>query len=123
MAAGEGLHQKEPQEAVETLRTILQVLGTFKSFYFEYKARLSEEAPERQWKVQTGALFGRLDEFLERVHDVLDINLTSLQFSKLGGKRSLQLIDFQNLFCEIGKYARVAHPEFAGASGRTRIKQ
>ena len=27
------------------------------------------------------------------------------------------------LFCEISKYARVAHPDVAGASGRTRIKQ
>ncbi len=46
-----------------------------------------------------------------------------LQFQKLGGKRPLQLIDCQNLFCEVSKYARVAHPEFYGASGRTRIKQ
>ncbi len=46
-----------------------------------------------------------------------------LQFQKLGGKRPLQLIDCQNLFCEVSKYARVAHPEFSGASGRTRIKQ
>lgn len=46
-----------------------------------------------------------------------------LTFQKLGGERSLQLIDCQNLFCEIDKYARVAHPEFSGSSGRTRIKQ
>lgn len=91
MAAGEGLHQKEPQEAVDTLRTILKVLGSFKSFYFEYKARLSEEAPDRQWKVQNGALFGRLDEFMERVHAVLEVNLTSLQFSKLGGDRGIEI--------------------------------
>lgn len=37
--------------------------------------------------------------------------------------RPLQLIDCQNLFCEVDKYARVAHPEAAGYSGRTRIKQ
>ena len=37
--------------------------------------------------------------------------------------RPLQLIDVQNLFCEVDKYARVAHPEIAGASGRKRIKQ
>jgi len=37
--------------------------------------------------------------------------------------RPLQLIDCQNLFCEVDKYARVAHPEACGASGRTRIKQ
>lgn len=46
-----------------------------------------------------------------------------LHFQKLGGKRPLQLIDCQNLFCETDKYARVAHPEFSGATGRTRIKQ
>lgn len=46
-----------------------------------------------------------------------------LAFPKLGGTRTLQLIDCQNIFCETDKYARVAHPEFSGASGRTRIKQ
>lgn len=37
--------------------------------------------------------------------------------------RPLQLIDCQNIFCEVDKYARVAHPEISGLSGRTRIKQ
>lgn len=45
-----------------------------------------------------------------------------LPFKNLWGRR-LQLIDCQNLFCETDKYARVMHPEFNGASGRTRIKQ
>lgn len=45
-----------------------------------------------------------------------------IEFTSLWGRR-LQLIDCQNLFCEIDKYARVAHPEIAGISGRTRIKQ
>jgi hypothetical protein len=35
--------------------------------------------------------------------------------------RRLHLIDCQNLFCEIDKYSRVAHPEFN--LGRTEIKQ
>jgi hypothetical protein len=46
-----------------------------------------------------------------------------LSFSGLNGSRRLQLIDCQNLFCEVDKYARVAHPEITGYSGRTRIKQ
>lgn len=46
----------------------------------------------------------------------------NVQFPTLWG-RPLQLIDCQNLFCEVDKYARVAHPEIAGISGRTRIKQ
>ncbi len=45
-----------------------------------------------------------------------------LMFQNLWG-RSLQLIDCQNVFCEVSKYARVAHPDIEGESGRTRIKQ
>jgi len=45
-----------------------------------------------------------------------------LDFQSLWGRR-LQLIDCQNLFCEVDKYARVAHPHIAGLTGRTRIKQ
>ena len=36
--------------------------------------------------------------------------------------RSLQLIDCQNLFCEVDKYTRVAHPE-RSVDGPSRIKQ
>ncbi len=45
-----------------------------------------------------------------------------LDFQTLWG-RPLQPIDCQNLFCEVDKYARVAHPEYSGHSGRSRIKQ
>lgn len=45
-----------------------------------------------------------------------------LHFQSLWGRR-LQLIDCQNLFCEVDKYARVAHPQVAGKTGRVRIKQ
>ncbi len=45
-----------------------------------------------------------------------------LEFLSLWG-RPLKLIDCQNLFCEVDKYARVWHPEIQGVSGRSRIKQ
>ena len=45
-----------------------------------------------------------------------------LDFQSLWG-RPLQLIDCQNCFCEVDKYARVAHPEIAGRTERIRIKQ
>ena len=45
-----------------------------------------------------------------------------IEFESLWG-RPLQLVDCQNLFCEVDKYARVMHPELQGLSGRTRIKQ
>jgi thymidylate kinase len=45
-----------------------------------------------------------------------------LKFKSLWG-RPLQLVDCQNLFCEVDKYARIAHPEIKGLTGRNRIKQ
>lgn len=45
-----------------------------------------------------------------------------IDFQSLWG-RPLQLIDCQNLFCEISKYARVAFPQYSGVAGRKRIKQ
>jgi hypothetical protein len=45
-----------------------------------------------------------------------------IDFQDLWGRR-LKPIDCQNLFCEIAKYARVAHPGFTPSGGRSRIKQ
>lgn len=45
-----------------------------------------------------------------------------LPFRDLWG-RKLQLIDCQNLFCEVSKYARLKHPEIKGIDDRFRIKQ
>ena len=45
-----------------------------------------------------------------------------LEFRSLWGRR-LQLIDCQNLFCEVSKYARVMHPDVIGINDRSRIKQ
>lgn len=46
---------------------------------------------------------------------------SDFEFVDLWG-RPLQLIDCQNLFCEVDKYARVAYPELS-SGGPTRIKQ
>ena len=55
-------------------------------------------------------------------HQQVEFERLGLNFRSLWG-RPLQLIDCQNLFCEVDKYARVNHPEVAGITGRTRIKQ
>jgi hypothetical protein len=54
----------------------------------------------------------QVDEFARR----------GLDFEDLWG-RPLQLIDCQNLFCEVDKYARVSHPDVRGLGDRTRLKQ
>ena len=69
--------------AVEQLKTTLKVCGTFKSTYFDYKATANAECPTNPWEIQNNALFMRLDSFLERCHDILDLTQTIVQFSKL----------------------------------------
>jgi len=61
---------------------------------------------------------------IEMMMDVQDSEFDRLgiEFRSLWG-RSLQLIDCQNIFCELSKYTRVSHPDIMGISGRTRIKQ
>ena len=45
-----------------------------------------------------------------------------LDFKRLFGRR-LQPVDCQNLFCEVSKYTRIAHPEITGIANRQYIKQ
>ncbi|EQC33295.1 hypothetical protein SDRG_09276 [Saprolegnia diclina VS20] len=70
-------------QAVEQLKTTLQVCSTFKSTYFDYKATANAECPSNPWRIQNNALFVRLDSFLERCHDILDLTQTIVQFTKL----------------------------------------
>lgn len=58
-----------------------------------------------------------MNEFQEVEFEKLGLN-----FKNLWG-RNLQLIDIQNVFCEVDKYSRVAHSDISGLSDRTRIKQ
>lgn len=51
-----------------------------------------------------------------------EFNRLGLEFKSLWG-RPLQLIDCQNLFCEVDKYARIVHPDIKGVTGRSKIKQ
>lgn len=51
-----------------------------------------------------------------------EFNRRGISFKWLGGRR-LQLIDIQNIFCEIDKYARVRFPDAIGLANRAKIKQ
>lgn len=63
-------------------------------------------------------------DMIKMVADEQEREFTSrgLSFQFLPG-RVLQYIDCQNLFCEIDKYSRIAHPEITGHYDRKRIKQ
>lgn len=64
------------------------------------------------------------EDIIRYVTDNQDYHFDRLEldFKTLYG-RKLQLIDCQNIFCEVAKYARIAHPEFNLPNGRIRIKQ
>lgn len=51
-----------------------------------------------------------------------EFELRGFDFETLGN-RPLQLIDCQNLYCEVSKYSRISHPTIRGTSGRKKIKQ
>ncbi len=74
------IEEDEAAEAVSKLKTILRVCGAFKATYFDYRDTANAECPSNQWRIQNNALFMRLDSFLERVHDILDLTQTIMQF-------------------------------------------
>ncbi|MCC5611623.1 hypothetical protein LC612_34050 [Nostoc sp. CHAB 5834] len=131
-------------EAAPTLASVYELLrpypglGPFLSFQFAIDLNYSNllEFEENSFVVAgPGALDGiskcfedsdklKPEDVINHMADVQDQEFArrGLNFAGLFGRR-LQPIDCQNLFCEISKYARVAHPEILGTSGRTRIKQ
>ena len=79
----ETIMEEEPQDAVNKLKQGIRVCGMLKTIYFGYKARVAVECPDNPWRFQNSALFARLDSFLERCHDILELSNTILQFSRL----------------------------------------
>lgn len=77
------IESEEANQAVGMLKTTLAVCGAFKTTYFDYKNTAQAECPLNTWKIQNNALFMRLDSFLERCHDILELTQTIVQFSKL----------------------------------------
>ena len=79
------------------------------------RAAPGQETPKNPWKFQNAALFARLDAFLERCHDILDLTKTVLQFNKLervevGGTRGKTLTaSVQQIFADFQAAAEKFH--------------
>ena len=50
---------------------------------YEFKPKPFIRCPKNRWKVQNNALFVRLDTFIDRCRDVLELTETIVQFSKM----------------------------------------
>eukprot|EP01063_Lacrimia_lanifica_P013523 TRINITY_DN2016_c0_g3_i2.p1 TRINITY_DN2016_c0_g3~~TRINITY_DN2016_c0_g3_i2.p1 ORF type:complete len:4660 (+),score=2247.11 TRINITY_DN2016_c0_g3_i2:150-14129(+) len=116
----EDLFSAEPDEAMKRLSGTLSVCSHFKTWYFHYKTKASkdEAGPDgrpRPWKFQNTTLFARLDAFLERCHDLLDVLETVTLFNRLdkvrdiGGTRGAEL---SNQIVAIFKEFQQAYTEF-----------
>lgn len=86
----------EKKDVVERISTVLSICGEFKASYFKCKSYVSTVA--RPWKFQNAALFARLDIFLERCHDILDVVETAILFDKMenmkiGGTKGQYMTD------------------------------
>ena len=125
------------REVFEILRAYPS-LGDFLAFQFAIDLNYSEiiDFPEMEFVVAGPGARDGIRKCFKDTGDLTDseviravTDLAEGEFERLGlcfqtlWGRQLQLIDCQNLFCEVDKYARVVHPEYEGGSGRTRIKQ
>jgi dynein heavy chain len=77
------IESEEANLAASMLETTLHVCDTFKKTYSDYKNTANAECPANPWRIPNSALFLRLDSFLERCRDILDLTSTIVQFSKL----------------------------------------
>jgi dynein heavy chain len=76
---GAELLQMDPTDACDKLRTTLKILGSFKLQYFTYKDASAVECPSNPWRFQKSLIFGRLDKFMERCSDMMELQSTCLQ--------------------------------------------
>jgi hypothetical protein len=125
------------QSVFNTLRSY-PLLGNFLAYQFTIDINYSEgiNFPESEFVVAgPGARSGirkcfanstvMAEEDIIRLVTELqeqEFALRGVQFQWLGGRR-LQLIDIQNIFCEIDKYSRVRFPEIVSGANRVKIKQ
>jgi len=73
----------EEAEAIRLLTKTIEVCGQLKAVYASYKSTANAECPDRPWRIQNAALFVRLDAFIERCHDVLEMTQIVVKFKKL----------------------------------------
>jgi dynein heavy chain, axonemal len=91
------LFATEPEEAADRLRLVLRVSEAFKQTFFDKKSELAES--ERPWNFDTKLVFARLDKFVDRVQQILDLFSSIIEFNRLekieiGGTKVILYIIF-----------------------------
>ncbi len=68
----------DPAEAHHKLSMCMELCAKFKETYYDHKAQA-----KNAWKITPSALFVRLDAFIERCQDIMQLTQTIQQFTKL----------------------------------------
>lgn len=89
------------------------MLGGFKLQYLVYKAASASECPAAPWRFHNAAVFGRLDAFMQRCANMLELQSTCVQFGRLerleiGGTKGKALTSA----------IKQVHADFLAAHGR-----
>jgi dynein heavy chain len=105
------IEAEESHQAIEKLELVIEVCSCFKAMYGDYQSTANAECPNNPWRIQNNVLFVRLDSFLDRCHDILDMTHTIIQFDKLGrvevgGTKGAELTKtVQDIYADFVSYA------------------
>ena len=72
------IKNEDPGEAHSKLMMCMDFCAKFKEAYYDHKAQ-----SKNAWKITPSALFVRLDAFIERCQDIMQLTQTIQQFNKL----------------------------------------
>jgi dynein heavy chain len=71
----------EPEESAQRLIMALKTCAAFKTSYFDCKAQTAHS--QRPWNFDSKIIFSRLDKFMDRVQEILNLFDTIMEFLRL----------------------------------------
>ncbi|KAJ3158178.1 hypothetical protein HDU86_003133 [Geranomyces michiganensis] len=75
------LFSSEPEEAAERLKVVIRVCNAFQDTLYDAKAQMADS--KRPWNFDTKLVFLRLDKFLGRVQQIVELFDTIIEFNRL----------------------------------------
>ena len=93
---GNELWTSEPEHAMGMVYDVIESCENFKEVYQKFKERSIAECPDNPWRFQNDVLFEKLDDFLERCNDVLNLmtnlnDFKTLKYLEIGGSKGKTL--------------------------------
>ena len=95
--SGKGILSDTTPRAESLLRQAVMVSAILRTVFIDYRLKSEHDrSGSNPWKIQENSVFAKLDLFLERCHDILDLVETNQQFVQLkntviGGARGKKL--------------------------------